>query len=47
MKTKTIYGVTKRKALTEMPWAAIVIKVEGGYMGFESVADYKTWKNQK
>jgi len=28
-------------------WAAIVAKVTGGYMCFESCDDYKTWKNQK
>ena len=27
-------------------WAKIV-KVEGGYIGFESMAEYKTWKAQK
>lgn len=27
-------------------WAKIV-KVEGGYIGFNSVAEYKTWKAQK
>ena len=29
------------------PWAAKIIKVDGGYMAFESLDDYKTWKNQK
>jgi hypothetical protein len=27
-------------------WAKI-IKVEGGYMGFETLTDYKVWKNQR
>jgi len=47
MKIKVVFDVTKRKAITKMPWAAIVVKVDGGYMGFESIADYKTWKNIK
>ena len=29
------------------PWAAIIDRVEGGYIVFESVADYETWKNQQ
>ncbi len=29
-----------------MPWAAIIIKVENGYRGFESIDDYRTWINQ-
>ena len=29
------------------PWAAVVAKCDGGYMAFESVTDYKTWKGQK
>lgn len=24
-----------------------IVKVEGGYLGFETYNDYKTWKNQK
>ena len=27
-------------------WAKIV-KVDGGYIGFETITDYKIWKNQK
>jgi hypothetical protein len=30
-----------------MPWAAIVVAVEDGYRGFESVDDHKTRGNQK
>ncbi len=28
-------------------WAAKIVKVEGGYMAFESIDDFTTWKNQK
>lgn len=28
-------------------WASKIAKVLGGFMCFESVDDYKTWKNQK
>jgi len=38
---------TRRQARRAMPWAAVIIKVEGGYRGFESHDDARTWKNQK
>ena len=47
MKTETIYGVTRKTAVKRMPWAAKIVKVEGGYKGFESWQDYETWRNQK
>jgi hypothetical protein len=28
------------------PWAAEIVEVEGGFMAFESVADYDTWRRQ-
>jgi len=37
------YGTAKRHC----PWAAIIARVEGGFMAFESIQDYKTWKGQK
>ena len=30
-----------------MLWAAIVVEVDGGWIGFESVDDYNQWENQK
>ena len=30
-----------------MLWAAIVVEVDGGWVGFESVDDYDQWENQK
>lgn len=38
---------TAAEARKAAPWAAKVVKVEGGYMAFESVADYEVWKRQK
>ena len=35
------------QAVKEMPWASVIVKVCGGYRGFESVTDYEIWKNQK
>jgi hypothetical protein len=47
MQTKTIYDTTRAAAVKQMPWATKVVKVCGGYMGFESISDYETWKRQK
>lgn len=27
-------------------WAAVIARVDGGYRAFESVEDYRTWRNQ-
>ena len=47
MRTETMYDVSRRVAVLAMPWASIVVKVDGGYKGFESTDDYNAWKNQK
>jgi len=47
MKTEFMPGVTLEQAIEAMPWASVIVAVEGGYMGFESLADYQTWENQK
>lgn len=36
-----------KEAKALMPWACQVIRVEGGYMGFESWKEYKIWLTQK
>lgn len=35
------------QALKECPWASKIVKVFCGYKCFESLDDYKIWKNQK
>ncbi len=47
MRTQFIQTSSPKKALAECPWAAKLIKVEGGYRCFESVSDYETWRKQK
>jgi hypothetical protein len=47
MKKQHIDASTAAQARKLAPWAEKVIRVEGGYLAFESAADYKTWKNQK
>ncbi|MCK9597881.1 MAG: hypothetical protein M0R06_02500 [Sphaerochaeta sp.] len=29
------------------PWAAKIVRVDGGFLAFESPDDYRVWKNQK
>jgi len=37
-----------REAVEDIcPWASAVVEVDGGWMAFESQADYETWENQK
>ena len=47
MKTKFIETESRDEAKRACPWAAKIAKVYCGFICFESVDDYKTWKNQK
>lgn len=47
MRTLFLEVKTKKQALKLAPWAAKIVKVEGGFKAFESITDYETWKNQK
>ncbi len=47
MKTETVDCRSRKTAVRRCPWAAKIVKVEGGYKCFESVQDYKTWAAQK
>jgi len=47
MKKEFIECKTRKTAVSRAPWAAKIVKVEGGYMAFESAEDYRIWKNQK
>jgi hypothetical protein len=38
---------TRREAARAYPWYVRIVKVDGGYMVFESEADYQTWRRQK
>lgn len=38
---------TRKTAVKRMPWASKIVKVVGGYVGFESWTDYHIWQNQK
>ena len=47
MKKALIICKTRKTAVKRAAWACKIVKVEGGYMAFESWDDYKIWKNQK
>lgn len=47
MKQSLIECRTAAQAKQMAPWAAKIVKVDGGYMAFESISDYQTWKGQK
>lgn len=36
------YNTAKRRA----PWAAKIVRVEGGFIAFECLSDWDTWRNQ-
>lgn len=38
---------TRATAVRRAPWAAVIIKVDGGYLAFASVTDAMTWRNQR
>ena len=47
MRKELIVCKNRKTAVKRAPWACKVVKVEGGYMAFESWDDYNTWKNQE
>lgn len=47
MRQQVIECKSRAAAKRRAPWAAKIVKVCGGYMAFESVSDYVTWRQQK
>lgn len=47
MRTQFVQVKYRYQAIKECSWASKVAKVVGGFYCFESVEDYKIWKNQK
>ena len=48
MRTELLIGCkSKREARKLLPWAAVIRKVDGGYMGWESMSNYKLWMAQR
>ena len=47
MRRELIECKTRKTAAKRAPWAAELVKVEGGWMAFESFQDAQTWRSQK
>ena len=47
MKKQFVEVKTRYFAKKQMPWACVIVKVEGGFLGFESATDYLIWRQQK
>lgn len=48
MKTQLLIGCKSAKEAHKLaPWASVIKKVDGGYMAWESRADFDVWKAQK
>lgn len=47
MRRVFIRCASRNTAKRRATWAACIIKTEGGFLAFESMADYLTWKGQK
>jgi len=44
MRQEFVASKSRTTAKTKCPWFAIVVRVEGGFMCFEALADYHLWK---
>lgn len=42
-----VSNTVRKEVAAQYPGAEKIVKVEGGYMVFFTIDDYKTWKNQK
>lgn len=47
MRTEMIVCKSRNTAKRQCPWAAVIAKVEDGYLCFESRADYVVWRGQR
>lgn len=47
MRKATVNAQTIDEAKNLCPWGAVFVKVEAGYMVFESIVDFEIWNNQK
>jgi len=47
MKKQFLSCKDRKTAQRRCPWAAKIVKVELGYICFESIDDYLVWKKQK
>lgn len=47
MRQQMIECRSRSTATRRCPWAAVVAKVDGGFIAFESAADYQAWRSQR
>lgn len=47
MRQVFLHVQTRYQARKRAPWAAVIARCDGGWVAFESVADYHTWRAQK
>jgi hypothetical protein len=47
MRQEFVQCASRATAKRHCPWAAVVAKVDGGFLCFESRGDYATWRNQR
>jgi hypothetical protein len=46
MRHEIMLGVSCDVAREAMPWACVIVPVDGGWAGWESMDDYETWEAQ-
>ncbi len=46
MRKEFIEGTSLKRAKKRAPWATVITKCYGGYMAFESMNEYLTWRGQ-
>lgn len=47
MRKEFLQVETEDEARQLAPWAAIIVRAEGGWLAFESQHDYEIWEGQK
>ena len=46
MRKEMVECKSSKTAYNRCPWASICVRVCGGFMCFECIAEYETWINQ-
>lgn len=46
-KVEIIECKTRKTAWRRAPWAAKIVKVEGGFLAFATLTDFTIWRKQK
>ena len=44
MRREFFAGVSRYFVTRYCPWACKIVKVDGGYLAFESIEDWRTWR---